>query len=131
MAKGNSASGKMPPSRDAAHPEQASAVPVDASKLSDKPQTSPFVAPGAAHDQYTIEQKKMDLEAGVLGKFFGSGDNAAVNIAGFAVAVALLAALIVTAILSWKDAAASSSEIWKIVTPIITMVLGFVFGKKS
>lgn len=74
-----------------------------------------------------VKLKAMDLESGWLGRIFGSAKNAAVNIGGLVVLLVVVAGIIMTL----YPAGSTATESWKIITPIITMVLGFLFGKKS
>lgn len=73
-----------------------------------------------------LQKKAMDLESGALGKFFGNRINAPTNVAGFVV-VALVLAGVLDLGLKWTV----SGDFWKISTPIITLALGFLFGKNS
>ncbi|MBE3793635.1 hypothetical protein HJ184_21370 [Vibrio parahaemolyticus] len=76
----------------------------------------------------TIEEKKLDLEAGSLGKFFGGKTSAPSNIAGLTI-LALVAVSIYGTVKEIQGLA--PSELWKITTPIITLILGYLFGKKG
>jgi hypothetical protein len=78
------------------------------------------------HETY-IKLKAMDLESGWLGRVFGSSKNAAVNIGGLVVLLVVIAGIIMTI----YPAGSTATESWKIITPVITMVLGFLFGRKS
>jgi hypothetical protein len=79
-----------------------------------------------------IEEKRMDLESGALGKFFGSGSTAPNNIAGFAVVIGFLLAGLITGVFLCIDPKNQSTfEIWKYTGPIITGALGFIFGRGS
>ena len=75
-----------------------------------------------------LEEKRMDLDAGCLGKFFGSSENAPTNIAGL---VALLLILTGIASILWPSGVITPQEIWKVIIPIITMILGYLFGKQK
>jgi hypothetical protein len=72
------------------------------------------------------EMRLKKLESGWFGLLFGSSKNASVNVAGLIVIFAVIAG-----ILSFFQEAAVTTEIWKYITPIITAVLGFLFGKRS
>ena len=69
----------------------------------------------------------MDLQSGLLGKLFGGEKRAPMNIAG-TIGVALTGAGI--AAMFFKTGT-EVTEIWKFISPIITGVLGFIFGKKQ
>ncbi|MDX7784868.1 hypothetical protein [Aeromonas caviae] len=78
--------------------------------------------------KYTIEEKKLDLEAGFLGRFFGSKSSAPSNIAGLTILSLIFISLLGTAI---KFDGLETSELWKITTPMITLILGYLFGKNN
>ncbi|EGR0722828.1 hypothetical protein QPB21_004683 [Vibrio alginolyticus] len=68
------------------------------------------------------------LNAGFIGKLFGTGSNGPVNIAGACVLLGLLTGLIITGGMLY-GAKNNPYEIWQYVSPIITGALGFIFGK--
>jgi len=78
-------------------------------------------------NQFVLRQKEMDLEAGWLGRCFGTSKNAPMNIAGLVVVLLVLAGLATMFIQS----ALPSADYWKIAVPLITLVMGFIFGKGS
>ncbi len=73
-----------------------------------------------------IRIKEMHLQSGALGQFFGAPGNASVNIGGLVVVLVVVAGIIMT-----LKASDGGQEAWKVITPIVTMVLGFLFGKRS
>ena len=75
-----------------------------------------------------LESKRMDLDSGFLGKIFGSSATAPSNIAGLVLIVLLVSGV---AILFVNSASMTAGDYWKIIIPIITLVLGYLFGKKS
>lgn len=79
----------------------------------------------AESGQYTLKAKKVDL--GLLGKFFGSRENAPMNIAGF-ILILLVAAGTIP--LFWETKV-PAGDVWKIILPIVTLTLGYLFGKKA
>lgn len=81
--------------------------------------TSPKDNPAA------ISRSKMYLEAGWLGRCFGTGSNATVNIAGLAL-VLLFGIGIATMFL---QSSLSAAEYWKFAAPLISGIIGFMFGK--
>jgi len=85
---------------------------------------SPYTDGSSIHDA-SLRAKAMDLESGVLGKFFGGANTAPSNIAGF-----MLVSLISAGILVTLFQSSASAEYWKYATPIITLVFGFLSGKK-
>lgn len=70
------------------------------------------------------------LNAGVVGKLFGTGQNGPVNIAGLCVLLGLLTGLVISGGMIYA-AKSNPYEIWKYVSPLITGALGFIFGKGS
>ena len=80
-----------------------------------------------SHNKFTIESKKLDLESGILGKCFGSRSNAPMNIAGLFVTLLLVAGIAVL----FVSCTIPAGEFWKIIAPLMTMVMGYLFGKSS
>jgi hypothetical protein len=78
-------------------------------------------------EMLVLRSKEMDLEAGWLGKCFGGRSNAPLNIAG------LLVVLLVGSGVSvlFFESAISPPEYWKIIIPLLTLVMGYMFGKSS
>lgn len=74
-----------------------------------------------------FEKKKLSLQHGLLGAFFGASLNAPLNIAGF-VLVLLIAPGIV---LLFIDGKISVDEYWKQISPAVTLILGYVLANKS
>lgn len=76
---------------------------------------------------HNLKEKEIDINAGFLGKFFGSGENAPVNTASFLIIVALLAGIITSAL----NTETYAKDFWVIVSPLITLSLGYLFGHKN
>jgi hypothetical protein len=76
-------------------------------------------------NQFVLRSKEMDLEAGWLGRCFGTGANAPLNIAGLVVVLLVGAGLAVL----FLPSAIPASDFWKLAVPLITLVMGFIFGK--
>ena len=76
----------------------------------------------------TLEGQKMVLDAGILGKFFGSSQNAPTNIAGL---IVVLLVLVCIASWQWPSEAIGSDKIWEKCIPLITLILGYLFGKRA
>lgn len=74
-----------------------------------------------------LRSKAMDLESGWLGKVFGNHANAPTNIAGFVAVFLILAGIGMVAFSGWEK----SAEFWKVISPLLTLVLGYLFGKNS
>ena len=77
--------------------------------------------------RYQLEERRMTLESGFLGRFFGSAANAPTNIAGI-IALLLTGACITTLFLS---STIPALEFLKLVLPVITGVLGYLFGRST
>jgi hypothetical protein len=75
-----------------------------------------------------LQSKQLDLESGFLGKMFGGLKNAPSNIAGLCLFILLLTGIVVLFI---KDLNMTAAEYWKYSTSIITLILGYLFGKNS
>jgi hypothetical protein len=84
---------------------------------------------GAADDDLTgrLASKKMDLESGVLGKFFGSGATAPTNIAGFIV----IGSFVMLAVSMFLTSTPDLVDYRKALGGLISAGLGFIFGAAS
>jgi hypothetical protein len=65
-----------------------------------------------------LKSKQMDIDAGWLGKFFGNSSNAPTNIAG--ITIFLMIGIPFVSDLEWEQS-----------LPIITLALGYIFGKNT
>ena len=81
----------------------------------------------ATPNQWEFEKAKMYLDAGWVGKFFGSGANCQNNIAAVTILIALVSSLFITGIAVTKDGG-MVYEIWKYTSPVIMGALGYIFG---
>ena len=83
--------------------------------------------------RYALERTRMTLEAGWLGKFFGSATNAPTNIAGLILVIFTVASIIVLFVPSpmFELAKMPVIDYLKLVLPVITLVLGYLFGKST
>ena len=83
--------------------------------------------PSGAFTQVTPEMlEHTRIDVGLLGRFFGSATTAPTNIAGVVV-VALITAVIASGV---AGGSGNALEFAKLVTPVITLVLGYLFGKR-
>ena len=73
-----------------------------------------------------LQSKRMDLEAGWIGRIIGSAKNAPNNIAFLVVMLVLVAGVVVSFVFP-----SDRVEFWKTILPIVTLTLGYVFGKSS
>lgn len=76
---------------------------------------------------YALEERRMRLDTGWLGGFFGSASRAPTSIAGI-IALLLTLSCIVSLFVPTNI---SSPELWKLVLPVITGILGYLFGKST
>ena len=74
-----------------------------------------------------LQSKAMDLEHWWLGKFFGSTRNAPLNIAGLVLFVLMLPGVA----LLFVEGKFPAADYWKLITPAVTLILGYVFGRKG
>lgn len=82
----------------------------------------------------TFESNNHERELGTLGKFFGSGDTVKMNISGLTILVLIITGICYTTAILCFDTTANSkavgiSDFWGIISPMITLALGFIFGK--
>ena len=94
-----------------------------------KEQHSYDLAKQERDNNHTQEQQKIRL--GIIGKLFGSGDNASKNITA---TICILLIIGGTAVSLYAYASKDDKElvgsIWNVIVPIITLSLGYLFGKK-
>ena len=76
------------------------------------------------------KKRKLELEAGWLGKIFGSSDNTPVHIAGFVVILLVVSGIVYTFVPDEKKSL-QTGEFWKTIAPIILTTLGYIFGAST
>ena len=86
------------------------------------------IKPETPHEEISLRKQKMSLDAGWLGQCFGSGQNAPMNIAGFVVVLLVGAGIVVTFA---PSVAMTAREYWQVIVPLVTLVMGYVFGQGS
>lgn len=74
-----------------------------------------------------LETKQIELDSGLLGKIFGGKENAPTNIAGFLIVVSFVAGGIASAL----NTDTYAKDFWIILSPFITLSLGYIFGKNT
>jgi hypothetical protein len=87
------------------------------------------VAEDVPQRYYDIEQTRMSLEAGYLGKIFGSAVNAPTNIAGFFMGVLTFTIIVLGFV--FVPSSISAMDFLNYLAPLITLVLGYLFGKST
>lgn len=70
-------------------------------------------------------RSNLNLEIGFLGKIWGHKSHAPYNIAGLVLIVLLVFGIVRSCMVS------DIKDLWSIITPIITLTLGYIFGDKS
>lgn len=75
------------------------------------------------------EIKKRIIDAGFLGKFFGTNKNVSLYIAAF-IAITMLAAGVCYSFIATSTYSLTPKDFWTIISPFITTALGFIIGKK-
>jgi gamma-glutamyl phosphate reductase len=75
-------------------------------------------------NKYAIQARKVDV--GVLGRIFGSRENAPTNIAGLLLFTLIIAGVIALLL----KASISAADFWDKIVPILTLLCGYLFGKK-
>lgn len=78
-------------------------------------------------ESFVLRSKEMDLEAGWLGMCFGGSANAPLNIAGLLVVLLVGSGIAVL----FVQSAIPAQDYWEITVPLLTLVMGYVFGKSS
>lgn len=73
-----------------------------------------------------VRLREMDLEAGWLGNLFGGGKTAAMNISGLVICLLVVCGFLFSC---WRGFT-ESLPYWQLVLPTITLVLGYIFGRK-
>lgn len=80
---------------------------------------------------YKHEQATINLNLGWFGRCFGSKDNASRNITGVICLTFIIGATLISLLVYFiKDDLTFIKHMWGIVSPIITLSLGYLFGKK-
>jgi hypothetical protein len=75
------------------------------------------------------EIKKRVIEAGLLGRLFGTNRNVSLYISAF-IAIIMLIAGICYSFLIPNNSNLTVKDFWTIISPFITTALGFIIGKK-
>ena len=77
------------------------------------------------------KQRTLDKDLGWIGKFFGRAENASKNITATLCILILVGVTIVSAIVYYNERNISNIKgLWDGILPIITLSLGYLFGKK-
>lgn len=79
-----------------------------------------------------LERQERKDQRGWVGKFWGEGDHAAKNIAGLLIcAMLILGGCYTYGVFNCFNQSSNQliADFWKIITPLITLALGYLFGK--
>jgi hypothetical protein len=85
------------------------------------------VAEDVPERYYDIEQRRMALEAGLLGRLFGSSANAPIYIAG----IVIFLFSIISIVVLFVDTKVPAADFLQIGIPLISLALGYLFGKST
>jgi hypothetical protein len=85
--------------------------------------TNALKAPTPTQLKTSLEGKK--IEAGLIGKYFGTGDNAKINITAISVLLLIISAIFFSFFFKLPEAI----EYWKTILPLVTLGLGYIWGK--
>lgn len=83
--------------------------------------------------QHSHENELKNKEIGWLGKFFGSENNSARNMAITVIILVILGAMSFSICVLFNSQLDNAliKEVWNLVVPIITLALGYIFGKNN
>lgn len=83
--------------------------------------------------QHGHENELKNKEIGFLGKFFGASDCAARNMAITVIFLVVSGATVFSICILYNSSFENSliSKVWNSIVPIITLALGYIFGKNS
>lgn len=82
--------------------------------------------------QHTHELSLKNKDLGWIGKFFGSSENSSKNIAAIICLILLLAVIAMSFGVYFREKDKDFiSTLWQIVMPVITLSLGYIFGKRE
>jgi len=79
------------------------------------------------HAVNLLRTRELELEAGKLGSFFGSPKRAAASIAWITIFLLICSGIFA----AFAGCTIETIEYWKIITPIITLALGYLFGRMN
>lgn len=83
-------------------------------------------------EQLEHESKMKNKDLGWIGFIFGTAENASKNIAALICLILVIGAIIFTCIIFKSDEDnLLIKTIWEIVLPVVTLSLGYIFGKKD
>jgi hypothetical protein len=78
------------------------------------------------------QQQERLIQAGTLGRFFGSNENVRVYIVGLIALLILIVGLVYTVIPdSWRSQGFPISNMWGVISPILTTIIGYLIGSKA
>jgi len=75
-----------------------------------------------------LQSKQMDLESGWLGKIFGGNKTAPTNVAGICILLMVITGLV---LIFFPSQSFPTSDYWKLIAPLMTLMFGYLFGKSS
>ncbi len=84
-----------------------------------------FTKPSPAELEHSL--KAQEIEAGWFGKIFGLGELGKIHITASSMFMLILSGIL---FVFWKDFN-NGVEYWKIITPLLTLGFGYIWGKKE
>lgn len=82
--------------------------------------------------QHSHELSLRSKDLGLIGNLFGSSDNSSKNIAAIICLILLFAVIAMSCLVYCLDRDKDFiSTLWQIVMPVITLALGYIFGKRG
>jgi uncharacterized membrane protein HdeD (DUF308 family) len=80
----------------------------------------------------SAKHREIELNAGLLGKLFGSNENVRLYIIGFITIFILLISIVYTFIPeSWRSTNFTIGSMWGIISPILTTIIGYLIGSNK
>lgn len=85
----------------------------------------------AKQDQENVHVQKLEnTRIGIIGRLFGTGENASKNITATVCVLLLIGGASVSFYAyAVKEDSELASSVWNVISPIITLALGYIFGK--
>src|SRR5690606_17443761 len=80
------------------------------------------------------ELAKQKIDQGILGKIWGNSTNIPYNIAALSIIFLILTGILYTYCCLWLNVNEISlpiKDFWAIITPLITLAIGYLFGDKT
>src|SRR5438552_1834363 len=93
-------------------------------QLPDNPKVAQLVIENEA------KKHELSVKSGILGRIFGAGADAAIHIVGV-IALVLVCSGVVYTFNPTNATTFAIADFWKIIIPILTTLMGFLFGRSQ